>query len=81
MTIKVELYSVLRDLAGTPELELTLPDGATVESLLAALYARHPALGAWDQHLLLAADLDYVERSHVLQPGEVLSVMPPVQGG
>lgn len=81
MTTKVELYSVLRDLAGQNEFELALPEGATVADLLDALYARFPALAAWDTRLLLAAGLDYVERAHILQPGEVVSVMPPVQGG
>jgi len=81
MTTKVELYSVLRDLAGQGELEISLPEGATVADLLDALYQKFPALAAWDGRLLLAADLDYVERAHALQPGEVLSVMPPVQGG
>jgi molybdopterin converting factor small subunit len=81
VTTKVELYSILRDLAGAAELELPLPEGATVEKLLAALFERHPALAEWNTRLLLAADLDYVERTHVIQPGEIISVMPPVQGG
>jgi molybdopterin converting factor small subunit len=81
MTTKVELYSALRDIAGQGELEIALPEGATVAELLEALYARFPALAAWDSRLLLAADLDYVERTHVLRPGEIVSVMPPVQGG
>ena len=81
MTTKIEFYSLLRDLVGASELELSLPDGATVEALLAELYAQHPKLADWDGRLLLAADLDYVERSHAIQPGEVISIMPPVQGG
>lgn len=81
MTAKVEFYSRLRDLAGTAELEIPLPEGATVEDLLAEIFRRHPQLAEWDGRLLLAANLDYVERSHVLQPGEVISVMPPGQGG
>ncbi len=81
MTTRVEFYSVLRDIAGQGEIELSLPDGATVAELLAALYAKFPTLATWDSRLLLAADLDYVERTHALQPGEVVSVMPPVQGG
>jgi molybdopterin converting factor small subunit len=81
MTTKVEFYSVLRDLTGVAELDLELPPGATVETLLGELQARYPALIDWDSRLLLAADLDYVERTHEIRPGEVISVMPPVQGG
>jgi molybdopterin converting factor small subunit len=81
MTAKVEFYSVLRDVVGAAELELSLPEGATIGQLLEKLYADHPALAEWDRRLLLAADLDYVEREHVLRAGEIISVMPPVQGG
>lgn len=81
MIAKIELYSVLRDLAGAGEIELPLPDGATVQDALGALYQKYPALAEWDKRLLLAADLDYVDRPHVIQPGEIISIMPPVQGG
>jgi molybdopterin converting factor small subunit len=81
MIAKIELYSVLRDLSGISEIELPLADGATVQDALDALYQKFPSLAEWDTRLLLAADLDYVERPHVIQPGEIISVMPPVQGG
>lgn len=81
MTTKVEFYSVLRDLAGASELEISLPEAATIETLLEEIYRRHPVLAEWDSKLLFAANLDYIDRRHVIQPGEVISVMPPVQGG
>ena len=55
--------------------------GLNVQDLLRRLYLRHAGLGAWNSHLLVAVDVDYVERGHVLKDGDVISVMPPVQGG
>jgi molybdopterin converting factor small subunit len=81
VTTKVEFYSLLRDLIGAAEIEIALLDGATIDDLLAQLYALHPALAEWDGRMLLAANLDYVERTHTILPGEIISVMPPVQGG
>jgi molybdopterin synthase sulfur carrier subunit len=81
MNTKVEFYSILRDLIGAGELDVSLSEGTTVAGLLTELYGRYPKLAEWDGRLLLAADLDYVDRSHAIQPGEVISVMPPVQGG
>ncbi len=81
MTTKVEFYSVLRDLAGAGELEIPLPDDATLQVLLDEIFRIHPQLAEWNDRLLLAADLDYVERTHLIQPGEIISIMPPVQGG
>jgi molybdopterin converting factor small subunit len=81
MTVRVEFYSFLRDLVGDDEAALDLPDDATMADVLERAYSRWPALRQWDGKLLLAADLDYVDRSRRVCPGEVISLMPPVQGG
>lgn len=81
MTTRVEFYSVLRDITGAHEIEVSLPDGSSIAVLLGGLHAQYPALAEWDGKLLFAADLDYVDRSHVIQSGETISIMPPVQGG
>jgi Molybdopterin converting factor, small subunit len=81
MTVRVEFYSILRDLAGCEEREFDIEPGATIADLLAKIFRDLPQLEEWDSRLLLAAGLDYVERTHVIQPGEIVSIMPPVQGG
>jgi molybdopterin converting factor small subunit len=81
MTTKVEFYSVLRDITGAHEIEVDLPDGSPIAILLGDLYTRFPQLADWDAKILLAANLDYVDRTHPIQPGEIISIMPPVQGG
>ncbi len=81
MTIEVQFFSRLRDLAGDARRTLELPDGATVGDALARLYADHPAMARWDKHLLLAVGLEYVGREQTLRQGDSLSIMPPVQGG
>ena len=81
MTIDVQFFSRLRDLAGGARRALELPDGATVGDALAQLYADHPAMARWDKHLLRAVDLEYVGREQPLRAGDSLAVMPPVQGG
>jgi molybdopterin synthase catalytic subunit len=81
MTIEVQFFSRLRDLAGTSRLDYELPEGATIADLLAQLFQRFPTMRAWDAHLLLAVGLDYAPRDQVLRTGDSVSVMPPVQGG
>ncbi|MEO6053691.1 MAG: MoaD/ThiS family protein [Chthoniobacterales bacterium] len=82
MKIKVEFYSILRDEATkTPEAIIEMVQGETVENLLAKLFLQFPALKNWEKQLLIAADMDYVEREHILRENEVISIMPPVQGG
>ena len=81
MNVRVQLFSHLRDAAGLSELQLSLPESATIGDLAAALYERTPALRAWDSSILFGAGVEFVGRTHVLKPGDDIAVMPPVQGG
>lgn len=81
MIIRVEFYSLLRDITGREELDVEVEDGSTVAGLMAEIFTKYPELADWDSKILIAAGLDYVERTHVLQPDDIVSVMPPVQGG
>lgn len=83
MKLKVLFFSVLRDIAGGEELTVDLAADRpwTAGQLLEQLYAQFPKLRAWDQSLLIAADLDYVTRDATLQNGQEIAIMPPVQGG
>ena len=81
MRIEVRFFSRLRDLAGAAEMAMDVTPGLTVGGLLEILYRRYPALREWDPHILTAVGLDYAGRDQPLQPGDTVSIMPPVQGG
>lgn len=81
MKLTVRYFSRLRDLTSADEEQLEAEPGLNVQELLRRLYLRHAGLGAWNAHLLVAVDVEYVERGHLLKDGDVISVMPPVQGG
>lgn len=81
MKVGVQFFSRLRDLAGVSEIALEVPGGTTVAGLLEILYSRTPALRDWDKSILVAAGLEFVGRDYVMQPGDEISIMPPVQGG
>ena len=81
MTVTAEYYSRLRDAAGLAEETWECPAGETLGALLMRIFARHPTLAEWDAHLLLAVNDEYAGRDQALAAGDVVSVMPPVQGG
>ena len=81
MKVRVQFYAQLRDLVGMRELQLELPDAATVRDLLERLYVERPALRAHDNSILIGADLEFVDRNYKLNPGQEIAIMPPVQGG
>jgi len=81
MKIRVQFYSQLRDLVGAPELIIDLPAGAIVADLLEKVYDTIPALRSRDKSILVGAGVEFVDRNYKLQPGDEISIMPPVQGG
>ncbi len=81
MQIQVLFFSHLRDLAAASQLQWEMRDGSTVDELLTSLYQAKPALRPADKTILVAAGVEFVDRAYRLQPGDEISIMPPVQGG
>lgn len=81
MRVRVRLFAIQRELAGTRETALELPDGATVEDAWAALVVRHPALAPGRAFVRFARNADYAEPGSRLADGDELAVIPPVSGG
>ncbi len=79
MTVRVQYFSRLRDFRGPAE--VSLDNGATLQDLLENLFGQVPGLRGWDRHLLLAVGEEYAPRGTPLSQGDVVSLMPPVQGG
>lgn len=72
----MRLFAALRERAGSGELELELPEGAVVADVWPAL-----RLGDEPQGLLFARNRTYAERTHALDDGDEVAVIPPVSGG
>jgi molybdopterin synthase catalytic subunit len=81
MNVPVQFFAQLRDIAGTSESSIELPPNSTATDLLEAVYRQTPSLRAHDRTILLGVGVEFVDRNHVIQPGETVSIMPPVQGG
>ena len=83
MKIRILFFSLLRDLAGAEEVEEVLSADREwrVSDLLERLYSRHEGLREWDGKILVALDMEYVNRDQALSDGQELAIMPPVQGG
>jgi MoaD family protein len=81
MKVRVQFYAQLRDVVGIRQLELDVPEGATVRDLLEQVYGERPALRAHDKSILVGASLEFVDRNYKLNSGEEIAIMPPVQGG
>jgi molybdopterin converting factor small subunit len=79
MLVQIQYFSRLRDLRGPEKVEVS--DQTSIKELLNKLYNSVPGLEAWDKYLLIAVGTEYVSRDHPLAPNDLVSLMPPVQGG
>jgi molybdopterin converting factor small subunit len=68
-------------MAGTSQLAVELPPGATIEDLLREIYTVHPRLAAMRKSTLIAVGVEYQNSGFALKEGDEVSLFPPVQGG
>ncbi|MFL5755041.1 MAG: molybdenum cofactor biosynthesis protein MoaE [Chloroflexota bacterium] len=81
VTVRVRLFAIQRELAGTRSLELGLADGATVEDAWSALVERVPALAPGRPAVRFAVNGAYADPTTSLADGDELACIPPVSGG
>jgi molybdopterin converting factor subunit 1 len=76
MHVRVRLFAGLRDRAGAEEIELELPDGASVGDALAQL-----AYVSDGVKVVMAVNREYADADLPLHPDDELALIPPVSGG
>lgn len=81
MRVRVRLFAVQRELAGTREVALELAEGATIEAAWDALVARLPLLGPGRAAVRFARNGVYADPPDQLADGDELACIPPVSGG
>ena len=81
MRIRVRLFAVQRELAGTREVPLDLPPGTTVAGAWDALVERHPVLAPGRASVRFARNSVYADAADVLADGDEVAMIPPVSGG
>lgn len=80
MRIEVSFWGVTRRLAGADALALDLPDAATVATAVERLATQGELAKELDR-CAFAIGSSLVARTHVLDDGDQLAVLPPVSGG
>lgn len=81
MRIRVRLFAIQRELAGTREVALELPDGGTVADAWNALVDLHPALAPGRASVRFARNGAYADDATSLSDGDEVAMIPPVSGG
>jgi MoaE-MoaD fusion protein len=79
--VRVRLFAMQRELAGTREVQLDLPSGATVADAWDAVASQHPMLAPGRPSVRFARNGDYAEPATALEEGDEVAFIPPVSGG
>jgi molybdopterin synthase catalytic subunit len=79
--VRVRLFALQRQLAGTREVSLELDDGATIETSWAAVVGRHPILAPGRPSVRFARNGEYADAATGLVDGDEIAFIPPVSGG
>jgi MoaE-MoaD fusion protein len=81
LRIRVRLFAMQREAAGTKLLQLEIPLGATVEDAWTAVVEAVPALAPGRASLRFAVNGTYADPETPLADGDELACIPPVSGG
>jgi sulfur-carrier protein len=81
VNVRAEFYSRLREIVGAPAIDVELPENATVRTLIDELLRAHSRLRDYENSMLCGIGVEFAGRDQPLKDGDVVAVMPPVQGG
>jgi len=81
MRIKVLYFGRLKELSGSAEELVELPEGAAVEELFRRCAAERPELQRFRASLVAARNREFVPWNTPLRPDDEVGFLPPVSGG
>ena len=74
-------FATLKDIVGSRELRLDVPQGITVADLWAQLERSYPRMKDYRAIVLTALNEEYVNKDTVIGEGDEVALFPPVSGG
>ncbi len=81
MNITVRFFALHRDIVGTPQLQVEVPEGTTLGQLWAQLCAQYPALEPATRSIMFARNEAYADPNTLLADKDEAAFIPPVSGG
>jgi sulfur-carrier protein len=81
IAVTVKLFAVYQETFDVSEIVLDFPDGTPVQAVCDRLIAEHPKLSKWREITRFGVNLQFVEPDTILQNGDEVVLIPPVNGG
>ena len=81
MEIEIRLFATLKDRAGRGQIQVTVPEPASVKMVLEKVAAAYPSLAPALPTTLVAVNQAFAFPETAVQPGDEIALFPPVSGG
>ena len=81
MKVRVRCFAAAREIIGTGELVVDLPEGSTLTQLIEQIRRQFPRLEGLAGSLLFSVNREYAPSDRRLAAGDEIALIPPVSGG
>jgi len=81
MQVRLLFFASLKDIVGSRELRLDVPQGSTVGDLLSQLESKYPRMKDYRSVILTALNEEYVDKAARISEDDEVAIFPPVSGG
>ena len=81
MRVKVLFFGMLKDIVGSAEEQLTVPDDAHLANIFDHFAGRFPRLREMSGSIVLARNREFSNTSERVADGDEVAFLPPVSGG
>ena len=81
MQVRLLFFATLKDIVGSREMRLDIPERSTVNDLLTQLEQSYPRMKDYRQIVLTAVNEEYADRTALISEGDEVAIFPPVSGG
>ena len=81
IAVTVKLFAVYQETFDVSEIVLDFPDGTPVQAVCDRLIHELPKLSKWREITRFGVNLQFVAPDTILQNGDEVVLIPPVNGG
>jgi molybdopterin converting factor subunit 1 len=81
MDVTIRLFASLREKAGTPNINISVPVGTNVQQLLSLVQVEKLELEGAINGVLVAINHEYASADTIINESDDLALIPPVSGG
>ena len=80
MQYKIRVFGIIREIAGTPDIQLEFENDPSASEILNQVKVRYPELNELVR-VVIAVNNEYVQDDHRISSTDEIAIIPPVSGG